>query len=91
MGTLIQIPVESVIVIAVSLYMRGEKESALELAGHIIGSYDNINKMKTDIFNSFIKAGPAPLSNSLIFRMKKQFPNECEALVEMFGKVLLGD
>ena len=63
-------------------------KSALDLAGYIMESYDDVNEMKKDIFTAFVT------DKSMVFAMQRdverRYPIEAKSLKNIFGEFLFG-
>ena len=62
--------------------------SALELSGYIMESYDDIGEMKHDIFESFV--GSKGIVKAMQLDCERRFPIECKSLRNIFGEFLFG-
>jgi hypothetical protein len=88
----VRVPTSKLILVIVDLYRSHDanmQQTALDLAGCVIEAYNDQDKLKKDIFNSYVSGG----SNMVVSRknqMKRLYPNEFEVLVKVFGAFLTG-
>ena len=91
-ATKAQVPTQKLVLGIVELYKIGDpraKELAVDLAGCIIESYDDKDRMKRDIVGAYT-------SEKLIFKamsmeMKRMYPDISKVLSEIFGAILFGE